>query len=276
MYKTVNSLSGGKTSSYMALNYKADYNVFALVTIESDGFSKLDKNMKKWVSDKIGGYDFIGTMESDKTLYIIRDLEQKMGSEINWVVGESFESVCTNKNGSLYLPNFMNRSCTTKMKLKPIFDFCQTIAPIIDMRIGFRFDEKERAEKNQNNTHFKTIIGQNKNGTNKWREIEWRKLSFPLVQNRISNFEVVKWAKKSGLDFPLDSNCVGCFWKPQQQLRKNFEDEAIKMAWFEEMELKSGKRWKKETTYRNIKKLGLQQDFFFGTGSGCQAGFCTD
>ena len=30
--KTVNSLSGGKTSSYMAVHYPADYNVFALVT----------------------------------------------------------------------------------------------------------------------------------------------------------------------------------------------------------------------------------------------------
>jgi hypothetical protein len=29
--KTVNSLSGGKSSSYIAANYPADYNVFALV-----------------------------------------------------------------------------------------------------------------------------------------------------------------------------------------------------------------------------------------------------
>ena len=29
--KTVNSLSGGKTSSYIAVKYPADYNVFALV-----------------------------------------------------------------------------------------------------------------------------------------------------------------------------------------------------------------------------------------------------
>ena len=34
---TVNSLSGGKTSSYIAANYKADYNVFSLVRT-------LDKN----------------------------------------------------------------------------------------------------------------------------------------------------------------------------------------------------------------------------------------
>ena len=30
----VNSLSGGKTSSYIAANYPADYDIFALVRIE--------------------------------------------------------------------------------------------------------------------------------------------------------------------------------------------------------------------------------------------------
>ena len=29
--KTVNSLSGGKTSTYIAIHYPADYNVFSLV-----------------------------------------------------------------------------------------------------------------------------------------------------------------------------------------------------------------------------------------------------
>ena len=29
--KTINSLSGGKTSSFIAANYPADYNIFALV-----------------------------------------------------------------------------------------------------------------------------------------------------------------------------------------------------------------------------------------------------
>lgn len=28
----------------------------------------------------------------------------------------------------------------------------------------------------------------------------------------------------------------------------------------------------KRRTYESVKKIGLQQDFFFGTGSGCQAG----
>jgi hypothetical protein len=29
-------------------------------------------------------------------------------------------------------------------------------------------------------------------------------------------------------------------------------------------------------TYEQIKKVGLQTDFLFGGGSGCDGGFCTD
>jgi hypothetical protein len=29
-------------------------------------------------------------------------------------------------------------------------------------------------------------------------------------------------------------------------------------------------------SYQSIKNLELQSEFNFGTGSGCQAGFCTD
>jgi hypothetical protein len=46
------------------------------------------------------------------------------------------------------------------------------------------------------------------------------------------------------------------------------------MQWFADQEKKG--TWKKEMSYEQIKTIGLQQDFFFGTGSGCQAGFCTD
>ena len=46
------------------------------------------------------------------------------------------------------------------------------------------------------------------------------------------------------------------------------------MQWFADQEANA--QWKKEMSFEQIKKVGLQQDFFFGTGSGCQAGFCTD
>ena len=272
--KTVNSISGGKTSAFMALNYPADTELFSLVCIEADYCRPKDQGLVKYISDKIG-CDFVATAESDKTLYVVRDLEQLLGREIKWVVGDTFEKVIRSRKA---IPNQMWRFCTTEMKLKPIFQYCQKeVGEIVEMRIGFRYDEKERGERNKDNTHFKTIVGKSQTGNqNKWAEIEWRKLSFPLIDNRISHPTVNKWGENSGLNFPYDSNCVGCFWKPFQQLRKNWDDEPLKMRWFAEMEKDMKRQWKKEMTYSTVKKIGLQQDFFFGTGSGCQAGFCTD
>jgi hypothetical protein len=269
--KTVNSLSGGKTSSYMALHYPTDYNIFSLVTIEAEYCRPKDQSIIKYVSEKLG-FDFIATAESDQTLYVVRDLEQKIGKNINWVSGDSFEKVIQKKKA---LPNMMMRFCTTEMKIKPIFDFCHNeIKEVVNMQIGFRYDEKERA--NRENTHFKTIVGQSEKGRNKWDDIYWRELSYPLIDNKIVHPTIAKWANKSGLIFPEDSNCVGCFWKPIQQLRKNWDDEPLKMRWFSEMEMIMNRTFRKEMKFKTIKKIGLQSDFFFGTGSGCQAGYCTD
>lgn len=269
--KLINSLSGGKTSSYMALHYPSDFNIFSLVRIEADYCKPKDESIVKYVSDKIG-MDFIATAESDKTLYVFRDLEQLLGKEIIWVTGETFEQVILKKKS---LPNMMWRFCTTEMKMKPIFDWWHNnINEPVKMQIGIRYDEKERA--NYENTKFKTIVGKHNSGKNKWDEIYWRELSYPMIDNKITYFDVYKWHLINELNFPLDSNCVGCFWKPVMQLRKNFEDEPQKMRWFADMETKIKRRFKKEISYSDIKKLGIQQDFIFGTGAGCQAGFCTD
>jgi hypothetical protein len=266
----VNSLSGGKTSSYMAKHYPADYNVFSLVKIDDLKCAPKDKGLMKIVSDKIGE-DFIATAESDVTLKAVIDLEQIIGKEINWVHGLSFDKMIKKKSS---LPNMDWRFCTTELKLRPIFDWwLKNIGVKVKMGIGFRYDEIER--KDRLTTKFKGIVGKSKNGNrNKWEEIEWREGYFPLIDNKINHFDVVKWANSSGLIFPDDSNCVGCFWKPLQQLRKNWDLETEKMQWFSDQEKKA--RWKKELKYKDIKKIGLQQDFNFGTGSGCQAGFCTD
>jgi hypothetical protein len=268
--KTITSISGGKTSAYLAKHHQTDENIFALVRIEDIRCTPKDKDIVKYVSDKIG-MDFIATAESDKTLYVVRDLEQMIGKEIIWTTGDTFEQVCLKKKA---LPNLMMRFCTTEMKMKPIFEYCQKHFGMVKMNIGFRYDEKERA--NSDNTKFKTIVGKSENGRNKWAEIEWRECFYPLIIAKRTHYEIYQWALSTGLDFPPDSNCVGCFWKNPQQLRKNFNDEPLKMQWFVDMEAKLKRKWKKEMSYEKIKTIGLQQDFYFGTGSGCQAGFCTD
>ena len=268
--KTVNSLSGGKTSSYMAVHYPADYEVFALVTIEDVNCKPKDEAFIKFVSDKIGK-EFIATAESDLTLKAMIDLEQKIGKGIIWVTGKTFEGLNKSRKS---LPNMQWRFCTTEMKMRPIWDWWfKNIGEKIKMGIGFRYDEMERADRLS--TSFKGIVGRSKNDTqNKWEEIEWREGYFPLIENKIIHYQVKQWADKSGIVFPADSNCVGCFHKSLQQLRKNFENEPEKMQWFSDQEKKA--RWKKEMKYSQIKKIGLQTDFIFGEGSGCDGGYCTD
>lgn len=171
------------------------------------------------------------------------------------------------------------------MKVKPIFDWWQNnFKEKISMNIGYRYDEIERGyEKLPDDSYvrkeekpFKIIVGKSLNGRNKWRKIFWRTTEYPLIADRILHYQIARWANSTNLVFPDDSNCVGCFWKPGQQIRKNFDDEPLKMRWFKEVEIEMKRRWKTEYTYSEIEKFGLQLDFFFGTGSGCQAGFCTD
>ena len=52
--KTINSLSGGKTSSYLAVHYPADYNIFSLVRIEDKRCTQKDLKLVQLISDKIG------------------------------------------------------------------------------------------------------------------------------------------------------------------------------------------------------------------------------
>lgn len=270
--KTVNSLSGGKTSSYMAVHYPSDYNVFALVTIEDIKCSPKDKHIIDFVSDKIGK-DFIATAEDDDTLLAMMELEQLIGKEITWVAGDTFEKVNRRMTGGNGLPNMIWRFCTTELKMRPIFDWWfKNIGEKVTMNIGIRYDEMERASKIKNS--FKGIVG--KRGTrNKWAELEWRESAFPLIEDKIIHPRIIEWVNSTNIKFPSDSNCVGCFHKPLQQLRKNWDDNNYKMQWFANQET-DDKRWKKEMTYEKIKDIMLQSEFSFGTGSGCSAGFCTD
>ena len=135
----VHSLSGGKTSSYMAMHYPADYNVFALVTINDQSCAPKDAGLIKKVSDKLQK-DFIATAEDDQTLVAMFDLEQLIGREIIWVSGISFDDCVDTKGG--WLPSKLRRFCTIEMKIRPIWDWWfKNINQKIKMGIGYRYEE---------------------------------------------------------------------------------------------------------------------------------------
>lgn len=281
--KTVNSLSGGRTSSYIAVHYPADYEIFALCCIEDHNAGRdIDKKIKQMVNDKLEKYcpyfnEFVATSEDPKILTTMFDLEQKIGREIIWLRGLGWENMVLYKKA---MPNRAKRFCTTIMKIQPMFEFLYLREQLpVKMRIGFRYDEIERM--NTENTKFKfahrcEYQEKSDRWINRWEEVEWRTPEFPLIEDKIIHSHIRKYWDTQSIEFPEDSNCQNCFWKSEQQLRKNFDTNAPIMLRFMCMEDMRGYTFKDNMSFQQIRRLPVQLDFFYGTGAGCQAGFCTD
>jgi hypothetical protein len=274
--KTVNSLSGGKTSSYLAVHYPADYNVFSLVRTSDKKCLFPDKKIRQIVSDKIG-HEFIGTLEMDEIIYTMLNLEQFIGKEIIWLSNNTFEEII--KKHSYYLPNIMTRYCTVDMKIKPIAQWCYENTELpVEMRIGFRANEMSRAktmiERSVNGIEtFKFKIGE-KNGRNQWKELPYRKASFPLIKDGIFKDTIENfWIDKS-VQFAYRNNCVGCFHRNELMLKHMSEKAQKQFNWFIDQEQKNECTFKKGITYEKIKNHKLQLDLFDTDFQDCDSGYC--
>ncbi len=297
--KTVNSLSGGKISSYIAMNYPADYELFALVCIDChNAGAHIDRKMKQMVNDKLQKHcsdwpEFVATAEDPKILKVMFDLEQKIGREIIWLRGMGWDEMIRYKKA---VPNIHKRFCTTVMKMTPIFNFLYLNTELpVKMRIGFRYDEMERMHKTSTIFKFPHSCQMRKKLSKRpipfplpyqwnenslwwfqrWKKIEWRINEFPLIEDKIIHYTVQEYWKDKDIDFPEDSNCQMCFWKANQQLKRNFKTNDPIMTWAMIKEELEGNTLK-DLSLRQIEALSEELEFFFGTGSGCQAGFCTD
>lgn len=280
--KTVNSLSGGKTSSYMAVHYPADFELFSLVRTSDPACKFKDDKLRQMVSDKIGK-EFIGTLEEDAIVYTMMDLEQFIGREITWISGPVFDDIIkrTNRNGELYtwLPNKTQRFCTVEMKILPIFNWCRDNTNLpVEMRIGFRANEISRAismidrcvdgiEKQ------KAIVGKRKDGKNKWQLIDYRKPRFPLIEDNILRDTVLNYWKDKPVRFAYMNNCVGCFHRNPALLKLMSEIQSNKFDWFSKQETEKA-RFISGTTYDRIKNSFKQVELFESDFNECDSGFC--
>jgi hypothetical protein len=278
--KTVNSISGGKTSSYLAKHYPADFNIFSLVRIDDKDnlwMKGKDEKTRQIVSDKLG-IEFIGTAEMDEIVYTILDLEQFIGSEINWVTGKSFEEIIKQNYG--YLPNKMTRYCTVEMKLKPIFNWLQENTELpVEMRIGFRPNEISRAETvlkraDENGIEFfNTIIGKRKT-QNKWGLVPYRKVTFPLIENNIQKDIIYNYWNDKNVRFAYRNNCVGCVNRQPLMISHMASKDLDKVKWFEKQEAITGNRFLSDVSFKQILKFGTQSSFFDDDFNECDSGFC--
>lgn len=281
---TVNSISGGKTSAYLAANFKADYNVFSLVRIEDKRAKFKDELIRKQIEDRLQK-PFIATAEDDTIIYTILDLEQYLGQKIHWVTGITFDKVIKTKGG--WLPNKLHRYCTTHMKLEPIFYWwAEIIGEPVIMNLGFRANEYKRKQKslercNENGLiTFKASFEKNKRGQNKWVEIEWQKPEFPLIDIKPTyKDEVENYWEIKPVRFAERNNCVGCFHRNPFLLKKQFDKHPEKMNWFMEQErYKNGKNkkatWRSDVSYEQIKNFSTQLQLFDDDFSDCDSGVC--
>jgi len=274
----------------MAANFYSDYRVFATVCMDDQRATVKDLGLLREIrarlepfNDRFG--EFIGSPEDHKTFRVVLDLEQLIGKPVSWVRGESFEAMCKRKSA---LPNQDWRFCTTEMKMRPIAEFIyrETGGGKVANHLGIRIDEPNRIKpEGHRSQRIKIAIGTHPSGRRKWLDYEFAEAFYPLVyapDNRLDirrKVDIYQWAEKSGLDFPVRSNCQFCFHKGIAELKENqlrnpgiFEAGAA-------MEAESkGASMKKDMPLQRVigmRELPEQASLFFG-GESCESGFCTD
>lgn len=279
--KTVNSISGGKTSAYLSNKFPADYDVFALVTTNDKRLKHPDEKIRKLVSDKIGK-EFIATLEDDIIIKTILELEQFNGRKITWVSGKTFEDTI-NSNG--LLPSALRRYCTSTMKLDPIFDWwLKEINEPVKMRLGFRANEVRRKENTLKKVNangmleMKHIVGKKKE-RNVWKKTSWQIPEFPLIDiEQTYKDQINEFWKDKPVTFAFMNNCVGCFHKKPPLLNFMAKKYPKKYKWFEEKEKNRKHTWDKFRTdglnYEQIRKYNFSLDLFEDDFSDCDSGYC--
>jgi hypothetical protein len=284
--KTMNSISGGRTSAYIAANYPADYDIFSLVRIEDKNCLFPDAKIRQEVEDRIQA-PFIGTAEDDVIIYTMLDLEQFIGRPITWVTGKTFDQVVTRANDKVQLPNARRRFCTVQMKIQPMFEFWRdNIGDIVETRIGFRANETRRAASMMERTaadggvmKFKTIVGKHENGNNKWESIPYQIPRFPLIEANIYRDQIEAYWSDKPVRFAWMNNCVGCFHKTPALIKKMWDKHPNKLEWFNKtekvaMESYKNNYWNEVVRYEQIKNWNSQFELFDDDFNECDSGYC--
>jgi hypothetical protein len=306
--KSVNSLSGGKTSGYIAVHYPADHEVFSVVCLDDIRCKVKDPAVLLYAQAKLEKFNdrygqFIATAEDDMTLKAMMDLEQYIGREIIWVRGKSFDSVLLDGTYTR-LPSWARRYCTEQMKLAAIFEWWfYEIGEKCEMRIGFRFDEFDRMIRffnNSNPTNFKIPVACSTRGKRLQRHenFNWRSVTMPLIKAGVTKQIVDSYWRENGwiggdlfesrrqIIWPAISNCVFCFHKKVETLAAGAIINPEKMNWAAEAEkiIKNGKSMGKwldslipyDDIIANAGELSKEIFIEMKHGQSCDSGGCTD
>lgn len=289
--KTITSVSGGKSSAYMALHFPTDYYLFALVLNESPDTAPKDKGLLKEVQERVPG--FIGTAEVELTLLNLLKLEQRLGKPITWVTAKQGQSTAKwiDDPETGWLPNHLTfdrtikckvglpdktkRWCTQELKVQAIWwhihNYILTdINDMVWMNIGYRADESHRwlkLQRCQANTIEYPVTcpvgGRDARVKHNWRRHEYRVPSCPMIEAGVTQLDVLRYWSEQSWVWPAVSNCAHCFFHNNRQLSETYERYPAHIEWAIQKEKQRGARWDSEQTLKQ--RLEAKQDELFET-----------
>lgn len=260
---TISSVSGGKSSAYMALHYPADRYIFAAVLTNDPACVIQDSGLRAYCQAKLPQFDWArgGCREVDQTLLNLQRLEQELGQAIDWAAAPlTFDELISgvqdvaiarcyraHVTASACLPNRRQRFCTQALKLYPIFWDCYLHGDgdLAIMQIGFRFDEQARVERwNCKNDQLKVplrcdIAGQFA-GKHRHSLTEWRVPDFPMARGGVTKADVARYWQRRGWEWPLVSNCDFCFFHRAPEQRHQADRYPERAQWWIEKERQVG------------------------------------
>ncbi len=265
---TINSISGGASSAYMAVHYPADRNIFCLVCTDQPDIAPKDPGLRREVQNRVSG--FIASRELDHTLKLVLGLEQLIQRPIEWITAKqgqneprsmeddrdwlpkllTYDRLAVSKGA---LPNKNSRFCTEELKLLATiwWRYLNLPADPVVMNVGLRADEEARVLKRLDKCDRASLpLSCKLTGTQRWEwrhQYHWREQAFPLWQDGIDKARVVAYWQAKGWQFPgmagpdeklaaLSSNCDRCFFKrlPEHWAMADLEPE--RSAWWAQME----------------------------------------
>jgi len=258
---TATSLSGGKSSAYMALHYPTDVYLFAPVLTNDPACIIQDRSLRQYCQAKVPSFNWDdgGCRELDQTLFNLRKLEQELGQEIAWVaapftydqlIAGDIETAIARAFGrsstkSAMLPNSRLRFCTESLKVYPIAWWLYlngNDAPWV-VHIGFRADEPRRVQTWKCDRTDMTLHCDIE-GRRKWQHrhtlLDYRLATFPMFQDGIDHLDVIKFWKDKGWEFPAVSNCDFCFFHRKPEMLEQHEQHGDRAKWWMEMEETAG------------------------------------
>jgi len=276
--KTVTSVSGGKTSAMMAIEFPTDHYIFAVVLMDHPISAPKDKGLLRECINRIP--HFVASQEADLTLFNMLKLEQELGKRIDWVASEyTLDRFIDNdtdqpsyRSGHKILPNASKRFCTEQTKLNPMFWHCYLnyladphieidnngdtsyyYEPLL-MNIGYRWDEQKRVanwtcDKDKFKFPLSCSTGLSKNNLicnlykykkYEYTSKEWRVTQFPMYEHKISSLDVTKYWLEKGWQYPEVSNCSFCFHHRDVQQQRQAQLQPEKLQWWLAQEKKVG------------------------------------